>query len=599
MYIISMCGVNGFNFRDENLVQKMDQVTAHRGPDQSAFWCDEKISLGHNRLAIIDLSPRGVQPMWDAAHEVVIVFNGEIYNYQELRSELEVEYQFNSQSDTEVILNAYKKYGAECLNKFNGIFAFAIWDTRTEELFLTRDRMGVKPLYYFFDGARFIFSSEIKGILEHVVSREVDRQAFNLFFQLLYVPEPLTMFKNILKLPAAHYAILKENKLEIKKYWDSAPDFLPCPKKSYQQTVAEIRETFRDSVKHQLISDRPVGIFLSGGLDSTAVLGAAVEFHSGPIKTFSVGFKDSIDPKKFNADFDLARQTAAYYKTDHHELLVGPNDIWNEIEQIVWHLDEPNFNPTAGAIYLLSKYAKQSVAVVLGGDGADELFGGYPRYYYSRLMGLFLFDEKRVLRFLAQKSDHLEKIISANIYHPTQAAENLQQRYFINAKNRPCDFENYFMRIDREGWLADESRFRSEKMTMANGVEARVPILDYRLVKLSETIPVKWKFNLWQNPKNFQGKKIWKEAIKSYLPEHVLNQQKRGWFTPMAKWLRGELRAPVYEILQQAKQNITHFNPEGIEEMWQKHLTGQVYNLNSIWAIVMWQLWYNKFFKKM
>ena len=617
-----MCGINGFNFSDPTLVRKMNSATAHRGPDESDVWVGDGVSLGHNRLAIIDLSPRGHQPMWDAVRELVIVFNGEIYNYQELRAELELEYQFQSQSDTEVILNAYKKYGADCVKKFNGIFAFAIYNPQTQDLFLARDHAGVKPLYYYQDGDRFIFSSEIKGILEHPVPRAVDQEAFNLFFQVLYVPEPFTMFAGIKKLPAAHYATVSGGKLNLFKYWQSAP---AKPAESYHQTAVTIKNIFRDSVKHQLISDRPVGIFLSGGFDSTAVLGAATEFHTGSIKTFSVGFKNSLDTEKFNADLVLARKTAKYYHTDHTELMIGPKDIWSALEKIVWHFDEPNFNATAGAIYLLAEEAKKSVAVVLGGDGADELFGGYPRYHYSRLLslygrlgalgqaGIWLArkigqketadhltlepNENRVLAFLAQKPALLAKIIAFEKLDLTAAQSYFKARYFSKPFLQP-DFENYFMHIDREGWLIDESLVRTDKMAMAHGLEVRVPILDPRLIALSETIPVGWKFSAWQNPRRFQGKKIWKEAIGEYLPPHVLNQPKRGWFTPMAKWLRGDLREPVAEILAEAGKNSAYFNAAAIEKIWQEHLTGQTYNLNSIWAIVMWQLWYNRFIKK-
>ncbi len=618
-----MCGINGFNFTDEKLIGAMNETTSHRGPDETNVWIGENISFGHNRLAIIDLSARGRQPMWDAAHEIVIVFNGEIYNYQELCAELSTEYVFNSASDTEVILNAYKKYGYECVTRFNGIFAFALYDTRTKELFLARDQVGVKPLYYYFDDGKFIFSSEIKGILAHDVPRIIDTEAFNLFFQVLYIPEPLTMFTGIKKLSAGHCAVLKTDKtLEIKQYWSTPRN--PLPATSYRNTVKQVRTLFQDSVKRQLISDRPVGVFLSGGLDSTAILGAAVEFHKGQIDTFSVGFKDTLELEKFNADLQLAKKTAAHYKTKHHELLIGPMDLWNSIEKIAWHLDEPNFNPTAGAIYLLAAEAKKSVAVVLGGDGADELFGGYPRYYYSRLISLgrrfglgsglglavarFLGgarltdklklpnDESRILTFLAQRPNILNQIISPEILNLSAATNRFHKQYFEDdVRNK--DFENYFMHIDRKGWLVDESLTRTDTMTMAHGVEARVPILDYRLVELSETVPVSWKFSALQNPNNFQGKKIWKDAILPYLPPHVLTEKKRGWFTPMAKWLRTDLRVPVSEVLERSKKNTAYFNSEGIEIMWQKHLSGEVYNLNSIWAVVMWQLWYERNFK--
>lgn len=620
-----MCGINGFNFKDPTLIRQMTKSTDHRGPDASDVWIGEGVSFGHNRLAIIDLSPRGHQPMWDTEGELVIIFNGEIYNYQELRLELQSEYRFNSESDTEVILNAYKKYGSECVKKFNGIFAFAIWDTRSHELFLARDHVGVKPLYYFHEGKKFIFSSEIKSILEHDIPREIDREAFNLFFQVLYVPEPRTMFQGVKKFPAGHYALLNsDGTFEMTRYWNVISKKMD---QSYGDTAKEIRELFRDSVKHQLISDRPVGVFLSGGLDSTAVLGAAAEFHKGVIQTFSVGFKHAIQSEKFNADANLARKTAAHYNTDHHELMVGPNDVWKEIEHIAWHMDEPNFNATAGAIFLLSRYAKESVAVVLGGDGADELFGGYPRYYYSRLIstyqklggiGKFVSlmigkigyqnaaeklklpsTEFRVLAFLAQKTNYLSTIIASGINRSNAGQENFHERYFKNTHSPQLnDFENYFMHIDREGWLVDESLMRTDKMTMSHGLEARVPILDYRLVELSENIPTNWKFSLWQNPKTFQGKKIWKDAVREYLPQHIMNQEKRGWFTPMAKWLRNELKDPVTAVLEEAKQNTEYFNPVGIEHIWKEHREGRGYHLNTIWAIVMWQLWYNRFIKK-
>jgi len=618
-----VCGINGFNFKDAGLILKMNQTTSHRGPDETAIWCGDKISFGHNRLAIIDLSPRGAQPMWDAAHELIIIFNGEIYNFKELRNQLCEKYAFNSESDTEVILYAYREWGRDCVKKFNGIFAFALWDTRTKNLFIARDPLGVKPLYYFYDGIRFIFSSEIKAILKHDIPREVNREVFNLYFQLLYIPEPHTMFQGIKKLPPASFATLDSaGVFQIKRYWE-VNDFSNVS--SYNDTRSEIKNLFCDSVKHQLISDRPVGVFLSGGIDSTAVLGAVSEFYTGKVKTFSVGFKDSQNPEKFNADFFLAQKTAQHYGTDHHELLIGPEDIKNNLENIAWHMDEPNFNPTAGAIYLLAKEAKKNVAVVLGGDGGDELFGGYPRYYYSYLLSWYqtmphiaqsgitsllqllgrtnlagklnLSGVNRILAFLAQKESLLKRVINSNIYH-THAANNfLTDKYF--GKMLPTvDFEKYFMQIDREGWLVDESLMRTDKMTMAAGLEERVPILDYRLVELASRIPTHWKLNAFQSSRNFRGKIIWRDAIRNYLPEHILNEKKRGWFTPMAKWLRGDLKETILEILSPNNIHSEFFNTVEVQRVWQDHLSGKQYNLNIIWAIVMWQLWYNRFIKR-
>lgn len=620
-----MCGINGFNFKSSELILKMNRTIQHRGPDQTDFWCSDNISLGHDRLSIIDLSERGRQPMWDERHELVIVFNGEIYNFQELRRKLEYKYNFRSQSDTEVILYAYKEWGEECVKKLNGIFTFAIWDTRTQELFVARDPLGIKPLYYFYNEGKFIFSSEIKAILEHDICREVNREAFNFYFKLLYVPEPLTMFLNIKKLPAATYLVLKgHNHIKFTKYWE-INDFLNVP--SYQEARDSIRDIFNDSVRRQLISDRPIGVFLSGGIDSTAVLGAVSRYRRGKIDSFSVGFKDSLNPEKFNTDFFLARKTAAYYSTNHHELLVGPNDIKNNLEKIVWHLDEPNFNPTAGVIFLLSKLAKQKVAVVLGGDGGDELFGGYPRYYYSRIISIYQKmplalqrvgviilerllrnhavakkfalppDEKRILAFLAQKQSLFEEIIVQES-NGSEIIRHFKSKYF-NKNYHSYDYEKIFMNVDRQDWLVDESLLRTDKMTMSFGLEERVPILDHRLVELANKIPTAWKFKIWnQTPLNFQGKLIWREAIRDYLPEHILNEKKRGWFTPMAKWLRIELRDYATEILSPANLNNEYFNVDGVNKVWKDHLCGTRYNLNAIWAIVMWQLWYKQFIKK-
>ncbi|MDO8619917.1 MAG: asparagine synthase (glutamine-hydrolyzing) [bacterium] len=617
-----MCSINGFTIGAPELILNMNGTTKHRGPDGTGVWHGKGVTLGHNRLSIIDLSERGAQPMTDSSKRLTIVFNGEIYNYQELRAELQGKYTFKSDSDTEVILNAYLEYGKECVKKFNGIFAFALWDEREQELFLARDQNGVKPLYYFWDTKRFIFSSEIKAILEHSVPREVDREAFNLYMRVGYVPEPYTMFRGIKKLPPAHYAVLKGNEFSLKKYWEIAD---VSNLSSREETVADIRKLFKDSVKRQLISDRPVGIFLSGGIDSTAVLGATKEVSSGKVKTYSVGFAVDVQQEKFNADFLLARETAKAYGTDHHELMISGKDIGAELKNIAWHLDEPNANPTAGAIYLLSRLAKKEVAVVLGGDGADELFGGYQRYALSRTlravsrlplsvrkalslslagMGKKEASEKMLiaggtslfLSFLSQKEGDVASILNPQVAKGGVTRSHFE-RYFKNT-SLSGDFEKQFMNTDRQSWLTDDSLLRSDKMSMAFGLEQRVPILDYRLLELAYRIPTNWKLKgggLSQN--SFQGKQIWKEAVLPYLPEHIRHQQKRGFFTPMAKWLRTDLREEVMEILSPAHLNSEFFNVEAVQQMWQDHLQSKKYNLTLIWSVVMWQLWYDTFIK--
>jgi len=373
-----MCGINGFNFSAyggsaegrKELIKRMNKKIQHRGPDDEGFYLDENISLGHRRLSIIDLSPNGRQPMFNEDKSLALIFNGEIYNFQDLRKDLEEKgHKFHSQTDSEVILHLYEDYQENCLKFLNGIFAFAIWDIKNKELFLARDRIGVKPLYYYHQDGRFIFSSEIKGILEHNIKREINLEAFNHYFRLLYVPAPLTMFRNIYKLPPASYFRLKNGKTEIKKYWE-VENFDNLSSK--QEIITEIQELMRKSIKGQLISDRPVGIFLSGGIDSTSVLGIVKEFKKDKIKTFSVGF-DIEDPNnKFNADFLLARQTSRFYNTEHYELLVASKDVLENLEKVIYHLDEPIAEPTQIATFLLAQLAKEEVVVVLGGDGGDE-----------------------------------------------------------------------------------------------------------------------------------------------------------------------------------------------------------------------------------
>ena len=596
-----MCGINGFNFRDEELLGRMNERIRHRGPDQDGIFLDNNISLGHRRLSIIDLSEKGRQPIFNEDKSLCLVFNGEIYNFQELRKDLlEKGHRFYSQTDSEVILHLYEDYQENCLKFLDGIFVFAVWDIKNKELFLARDRIGVKPLYYYHKDNKFIFSSEIKAILEHNIKREVNLEALNHYFRLMYVPAPLTMFKNIYKLPQAHYLKLKNvggetSHIEIKKYWDLS-GFKEITSK--QEIMEKIRDLMKKSVKGQLISDRPVGIFLSGGIDSTSVLGIAREFKKDKIKTFSVGFDINDSDNKFNADFLLARQTSRFYNTEHHELIVSSKDVLENIEKVVYHLDEPVAEPTQIATFLLSKLAKKEVAVVLGGDGGDELFGGYKRYYYSYLLNrfwltkLFPFLKSRIhARFMFQKEKEIDKILNRNINQP-----KLTERFFRKnhlEKYSDADFEKLFMITDLKTWLADESLMRSDKMTMAFGLEQRVPVLDHQLVELAMKIPSKYKIS----SKN-QGKAIFIEAMRDYLPKHILeSEKKKVWMTPMSEWLRTELNSRAIEILSPDYflENKKYFNFDNIQKMFVDHINKKRYNLNLIWAVIVFQIWCKKY----
>jgi len=614
-----MCGINGFNFSNEELIRKMNEKVKHRGPDGDGVFVCDNFSLGHTRLAIIDLSEKAAQPMVSADDSLVLVFNGEIYNFQEIRSQLQQKgYQFRSNSDSEVILNAYREYSTGCLQKFNGIFAFTIYDRRDNSIFLARDRVGIKPLYYYWDPsassgqAKFIFSSEIKAILEHDINRAVDFDALNIYFRVLYVPAPLTMFKGIRKLEAGSYLVFKNGGLENKRYWQP-DDFVDLPDEA--EARAEIKKLMKDAVRLQLISDRPVGVFLSGGIDSTVITGIASEYLREKVKTFSVRY--DIDSGKFNSDADLAKQTSEYYKTDHHEFLVSGQDAAKNLFDVIKHMDEPVANATQIATYLLSKYSSKQVAVVLGGDGGDELFGGYERYrlsklisgyqklpagwrksfgaaFINRLKNKYPAMEKlnfsgvvRYLSFMAQKEKDVFGLFSSG-YNEEITEKFYKESYF---QEKIKDFEKQFMWVDIRSWLPDESLIRSDKMSMAWGLEQRVPILDHRLVELSLKIPTKWKI------KGNDKKAIFKEALKEYIPDYVINQPKRGWFSPTSEWLRGDLKDLACEVLSESYNSGTQhlFDFIAIKKMFNNHIEKKEYNMNLIWALLVFQIWYKQF----
>lgn len=611
-----MCGISGFNFSNEELIRKMNNKVKHRGPDGEGSFVCEHVSLGHTRLAIIDLSEKAAQPMFSADESLVLVFNGEIYNFQDIRKELEGKgHKFVSNSDSEVIICAYQQYGPECVQKFNGIFAFAIFDKKNQSLFLARDRMGVKPLYYYWANGKFIFSSEIKSILEHPIRREVNMEALNIYFRTLYVPAPLTMFEGIKKLEPATYLILKNGKLDKVKYWHPT-DFSNLTNK--EEAIAQIQNLMKDSVRLQLISDRPVGVFLSGGIDSTVITGLVSEQTKSQIKTFSANY--DIKVNKFDVDANLARKTSEYYKTDHTEIEISGKDARDNIFDVIYGMDEPVANATQIATYILSKHTSEKVKVVLGGDGGDELFGGYERYRLSKLIsdyqkmpevfrktfGNVLLnilknkypqagkmnlppDAKRYLSFMAQKENYVGSVLKKEINNQNVTEKFYQENYF---NEKIPDFEKSFMWADLRSWLADESLVRSDKMSMAFGLEQRVPILDHRLVELSLKIPTNWKI---------QGKNtktIFKDAMSAYIPDYIMNQPKRGWTTPASAWLRKELKDTVYEVLSPNFNSHTQdlFDFDNIKTMLDEHVEVKVYNMNLLWALMTFQIWYKKFF---
>jgi len=617
-----MCGINGFNFLDKKLIHNMNELTKHRGPDDSGVFLDDNFSLGHNRLSIIDLSKNATQPMLDNDKNLVLVFNGEIYNFLELKKELGVFYNFRTNSDSEVILAGYKKWGKECVKKFNGIFSFAILNREKKELFLARDQLGIKPLYYYHSNNKFIFSSEIKAILTHRdIEKVLDKKALNIYFRLLYIPEPLTPWQNIFKLPPAHYLFVKNNQIFIEKYW-SVENFDSF--KDKKLAIDAVQKQFKKTVKKQLISDKPLGLYLSGGVDSTALLGVMSELMSKPVKTFSVGFDIKEQANKYNADFILANKTAKHFNSEHHKVILRAIDVKETMDKIVWHMDDLTSNHTQAPMFMLSNFVKSEVDVVLSGDGGDELFTGYDRYYLNYILDRFqlipefmrnnffaqqsfkLFNKntlykkinmpqgaERWLAFMSQKEDVVGKFLNRDFNQNTQTLDFVKNKFFDNNTiNYKMSSTKLLQYLDIKTWLLDDALNRSDRMSMAHSVEQRVPFLDKDMVELAMSIPSKFNIN-----NGHSGKEVLKQALNDYIPSYIYNQPKRGFFSPMAKWLRSDLNDWAYEILSPNynKSAKEFFNFKEIKIILDKHMSGEEYALNTIWSLINFQIWYKLF----
>lgn len=618
-----MCAINGFTFQDKDLLERMNQTTIHRGPDGSGKYLDGYISLGHNRLSIIDLDKRANQPMVSNDGRFVIVYNGEVYNYREIKKELS-DYNFKTTSDTEVILAAYNKWGDECVKRFKGIFAFAIWDKKNKELFLARDHFGVKPLFYYLDDDKIIFSSEIKAILLHKIKKEVNQDALSAYFRLLYANGPETIWQNIYKLPPASFAIYKNNNLDIKRYWQ-LENFSNINNK--QEIKKQIKDLLGKSVQRQMIADVPVGVFLSGGIDSTIMLGLAKENSKNKLKTFSVGFELGDEFQRFNQDYDLAKKTAKYFGTEHFDIKLREKDIIDNLEKVVWHMDDLVSNPTQVASMILSGMASKEVKVALGGDGGDELFGGYRRHYYYNLISNWqkiprvlrsnkinkklahFFGKDKILdrinssefevywSFMARKEKLLNKMLKDDYRDANISQKYFRDNYAVNSGKigAEIDMAKKMMNMDIATWLLDFSLAGTDKMTMANGLEQRVPFLDKDLVEYAMKIPNKYKIgNYWQ------GKEILKEAMSEYIPGFILNQKKTGWVLPISKWLRAGLKDFAYGILDENYNNkktndIIDF--EVARNILDNHISGKEYALDEIWLLIVFQVWFKQFVK--
>jgi asparagine synthase (glutamine-hydrolysing) len=625
-----MCGIAGKIYFDRERfvaseeVRAMGSAMSHRGPDGEGTWVDGNVGLTHRRLAIIDLSTAAGQPMCNEDESLWIIFNGEIYNFHELRQELEKQgHMFHTHSDTEVIIHAYEEYGRECLERLRGMFAFAIWDRRSHTLFLARDRVGKKPLFYFRGEDRFVFASEIKALLiDDTVQRQPDPVAIDHFLALGYVPGPRTAFLGIHKLPPAHWLEFRDGQLKMGRYWKLR--YRPKRKISTNDAIAEIHWHLGEAVRLRLASDVPLGAFLSGGVDSSAVVIHMAETMGRPVRTFSVGFGDpSFDERRF------ARQVAERYRTDHTELVVKA-PVTDILSRLVWHYDEPFGDPSAVPSYAIAELTRQHVTVVLNGDGADETFAGYDWYKMDRLIQRGKFAPLRLRQWFVElmrcfpangsktglrwKAARLAEVLalppSRRYAQWTEhLGPNARQRLYSSAftecvKESDPDslFASAFSQSDAEDWLdilldadvnlylADDLLVKIDRATMAHSLEARSPFLDHVVMELAASLPVSFK-QAWG-----QKKRVLKASLRGRIPDALLDRRKMGFSVPIAKWFHTDLREMAHDVLLSPRASERgYFNGTEIARLLHDHSANKVDHGRSLWDLLMLELWHREF----
>jgi asparagine synthase (glutamine-hydrolysing) len=624
-----MCGIVGKIYfdRKRRVTQaeliRMCRAVKHRGPDDEGIITLGNVGLGNRRLAIIDLSSAGHQPMATKDKKIWITFNGEIHNFLELKKTLESQgTRFRTHTDTEVILALYQKHGERCLKYLRGQFAFAIWDERKQQLFAARDRLGINPFKYYFDGKRFLFASELKAILtDPSVPREPDYQAIDEYLTYQFVPSPKTGFKGIAKLPAAHYLILKDGKLSINRYWNLS--YKEKDDLSEDEWVERIRDKIDEAVRLRMISDAPLGAFLSGGVDSSAVVAFMSKNSERAVKTFSIGFEE----ERFN-ELPYARVVAQHFRTDHTELIVKP-DALEVLPKLVWHYEEPYADSSAVNAYYVSKATRKYVKVALNGDGGDENFAGYPWYTVHRLAAIYdripkvlrhglvrpavLFAIKnnasplgRRGRIFLEHKDDIAKRYSTYFAYFTQAEKERMYADTMRDVKARYDARDFIAKlyesakatdpVDRATWtdimsyLPDDLLVKVDIASMAHGLEARPPLLDHELVELTARIPSNLKERYGQR------KYIFKKAMRGILPESTLARKKAGFGLPVDDWFRGKLAGFAREtLLSKSATSRGLFRKEAIEQMLDEHKSGVNHGIR-IWALLTLEEWFREFF---
>ena len=638
-----MCGICGVweygaggGRIDLALVERMRDEMRHRGPDDegAGIFDDGRLGLGFRRLSIIDLSPAGNQPMHGCARrQPWIVFNGEIYNHAELRQGLEQRsHQYASRTDTETILHLYEERGLDFVNEIEGDFGIALWDAEREQLVLARDRIGVKPLYFYQQDGRFIFASEIKAILRHpAVAREIDEESLYHYLTFLTTPAPRTLFRNIQKLPAGHMLLVKrDGSSELKQYWDALPNAAPADR-SEAEHQEEILRLLRDSIRKRMMSDVPFGVFLSGGVDSSANVALMSELMSQPVRTYTVGFEDS---EELN-ELESARSVAKRFGTDHHEVIIGQQDMEKFLPDLIFHQDEPLADPVCVPLYYVSKLARDSGTVVVQvGEGADEIFAGYDWFRkYVRINELFWEQAQKLPLQLRHSLAAMAKPVMEAAFNKRTAIElgrrfgageslfwggaivfdeNFKRRVLSNdmtarlgglssydavkdhiehvARVRPdSDFAARMSYLELKLRLPELLLMRVDKITMATSVEARVPFLDHHLVEYAMSLPVDLKI------KGTSGKHILKRALEKVLPADLLYRPKRGFGAPIREWFRGASGETLSGLIMNSSiRKRELFDYEFIARLIDEHKRGARDWSFHLWALLNVSLWYDR-----
>jgi len=601
----------------------MNATLLHRGPDAQGIWQEGPAGLAHCRLSIIDLSG-GAQPMTSPDGRYVLAFNGEIYNFLQLRDELIAQgRRFQTRCDTEVILHLYELYGTNCLAKMRGMFAFALWDAEKKSLFMARDRLGKKPLVYALLRDGIACASELKALLEHPeVSREMDREALDLYLTYQYIPSPHTIFRAIRKLPPAHFAVWQEGRLEIQPYWQ--PNFLEKTKLSLEDATTQLLDKLRECVKLRMISDVPLGAFLSGGIDSSLVVGLMSEVSTQPVKTYSIGFEE-----QDYSELEYARLVAKRFGCDHHEFVVRPKAT-EILPKLAWHYGEPFADPSALPSFYVAQETRKHVTVALNGDGGDENFAGYYRYAAMRLLSLWdtlprgirhgmaelarnakihdkpsqMIWKLRRLMMLGDQSMEERYLRLVNFYTESQKqelytvpmAQSLRtydaRNYLFNTLHRvEAEGMDRFLAADLITYLPECLMTKMDIATMAVSLEARSPMLDHEFVDLVARLPPGWK---WKPA--LQTKWILRHGLKGWLPDPILKRGKQGFSIPLEHWFRQDLKPYLESVVLSPKAlGRGYFKPSVIRRMIDEHHAGLRDHSYRLWSLLMLELWHGAY----